>query len=70
MSYSSWSHPALKSELGRKEWAYRDVSRPLLYFTVYWIQGHYLPIYRFSYQEEQNSLFYESLRAPTHVKLV
>ncbi|XP_065493166.1 protein kinase C and casein kinase substrate in neurons protein 3 isoform X1 [Caloenas nicobarica] len=25
---------------------------------------------RFSYQEEQNSLFYESLRAPTHVKLV
>lgn len=30
----------------------------------------YLPIYRFSYQEEQNSLFHDSLRAPTHVKLV
>lgn len=58
------------SELGRKEWGYRDVSRPLLYFTVYWIQGPCLPIYRFSYQEEQNSLFYDSLRASAHVKLV
>lgn len=29
-----------------------------------------MPIYRFSYQEEQNSLFYDTLKAPTHVKLV
>jgi len=59
------------NELGRKEWGYRGVSRLLLYFTVCWIQRPCLPIYRFSYQEEEeNSLFYDSLRALAHVKLV